>query len=201
VNDPQKGLEVKANLLGKCQKCHPDASANFPDSWMSHYIPSAEKFPIVYYVNLFYQFLIPGVLVPMGILVVMDFSRMMINRFRKRRPVKHPLEKVKTHEKPDRPKVSEKAAVSEEVKAVETPIKTETIEAPVVTEAESAAAETPVETAMSSMEEPNEKPATPESSEVTPPVEKPATPESDEAAPPVEKPENSESSDEEAKHD
>lgn len=87
VDDPAKGLAVKENLLARCQKCHPDASANFPDAWLSHYIPTPEKYPIVYYVNLFYKFLIPGVLVPMAVLVVMDFTRKMINRFQKPKPV------------------------------------------------------------------------------------------------------------------
>jgi predicted CXXCH cytochrome family protein len=84
VKDPQKGLEVKANLLLACQKCHPDATTEtYTDAWLSHYIPSQEKYPLVYYINLFYKFLIPGVLGPMGLLVVMDFVRMLINRFRK----------------------------------------------------------------------------------------------------------------------
>ncbi len=83
VDDPNKGLAIKANLLSKCQKCHPDANTNFPDAWLSHYIPTPDKYPIVYYINLFYKFLIPGVLLPMAILVIMDFSRMMINRYRK----------------------------------------------------------------------------------------------------------------------
>ncbi len=87
VDDPQKGLSVRENLLKRCQKCHPDATANFPDSWLSHYIPSPEKYPMVYYINLFYKFFIPAVLGPMLILVVMDFSRLMINRFRKPKPV------------------------------------------------------------------------------------------------------------------
>jgi hypothetical protein len=91
VDDPQKGLQIKANLLIKCQKCHPDANTNFPTAWLSHYIPSPDKYPIVYYINLFYKFLIPGVLIPMGVLALMDFSRMMINRFRK--PQKHAGEK------------------------------------------------------------------------------------------------------------
>ncbi|CAG0978806.1 hypothetical protein ANAEL_01620 [Anaerolineales bacterium] len=86
-DDPAKGLAVKENLLARCQKCHPGTSANFPDAWLSHYIPTPEKYPIVYYVNLFYKFFIPGVLVPMAVLVVMDFTRMMINRSRKRKPV------------------------------------------------------------------------------------------------------------------
>lgn len=83
ADDPNKGLQTRENLLVRCQQCHPDATANFPDSWMSHYIPSPEKYPIVYYVNLFYKFFIPAVLAPMALLVVMDFGRMIINRFRK----------------------------------------------------------------------------------------------------------------------
>jgi len=78
---------VRENLLARCQQCHPSATANFPDSWMSHYVPSPEKYPIVYYVNLFYKFFIPAVLGPMLILVVMDFGRLMINRLRKPKPV------------------------------------------------------------------------------------------------------------------
>ncbi len=31
VDDPQKGLQVKENLLRTCQKCHPGATANFPE--------------------------------------------------------------------------------------------------------------------------------------------------------------------------
>ena len=83
VDDPQRGLSIKTNLLKTCQKCHPNANINFPDAWLSHYIPSANEYPVVYYINLFYTFLIPGVLIPMGVLVVMDFGRMMINRFTK----------------------------------------------------------------------------------------------------------------------
>jgi hypothetical protein len=86
-DDPAKGLTVRENLLVRCQACHPEADANFPDAWLSHYIPTPEKYPIVYYVNLFYKFMIPGVLIPMAVLVVMDFSRKMINRFRKPKPV------------------------------------------------------------------------------------------------------------------
>jgi Zn-finger protein len=81
-DDPQKGLSVRQNLLVRCQECHPSASENFPESWLSHYIPSPEKYPAVFYVDLFYKFFIPGVLGGMGILVAMDFSRMGINRLR-----------------------------------------------------------------------------------------------------------------------
>lgn len=86
ADDPNKGLQTRENLLARCQQCHPDATTNFPESWMSHYIPSPEKYPIVYYVNLFYKFFIPAVLGPMVLLVVMDFGRAMINRFKRRGP-------------------------------------------------------------------------------------------------------------------
>ncbi len=72
VSDPQRGLEVEKNMLATCQKCHPDASKNFPASWMSHYIASPTKYPLVYYVNLFYKIFIPAVLGVMALLVVSD---------------------------------------------------------------------------------------------------------------------------------
>jgi hypothetical protein len=72
VNDPQRGLEIKQNMLAACQRCHPDASQNFPASWMSHYIASPTRFPLVYYVNLFYKFFIPAVLGGMGLFVLSD---------------------------------------------------------------------------------------------------------------------------------
>ncbi|MBI3361510.1 MAG: cytochrome c3 family protein [Chloroflexi bacterium] len=75
VDDPQKGLEIKQNLLTRCQRCHPDATSNFPDAWLSHYIPSPEKTPLVYYVNLFYRIFIPALLGGMTVLVVLDAAR------------------------------------------------------------------------------------------------------------------------------
>lgn len=79
-DDPAKGLQVRENVLTACQRCHPDATANFPDSWMSHYIPSADKNPLVYYVNVFYQFLIPGVIGGMVIFVASDAYRRFFRR-------------------------------------------------------------------------------------------------------------------------
>jgi nitrate/TMAO reductase-like tetraheme cytochrome c subunit len=83
VDDPERGLRIRENLLIRCQKCHPDANANFPDAWLSHYIPSMEKAPWVYYVNLFYKLFIPGVLGGMMVLVVLDISRLTLNRMQK----------------------------------------------------------------------------------------------------------------------
>ena len=165
ADDPAKGLAVRQNLLVRCQQCHPDATANFPDAWMSHYVPSPEKYPIVYYVNLFYKFFIPGVLGPMLILVVMDFGRMMINRLRKPKPVlvEAPVEEVKSE-------VTEVAEVVEVVKATEE--KEPQVDASIEVEPETVEKpEIPAEP------EPLEEPTQPEQTEVSEPESTAAEPE------------------------
>jgi len=81
-SDPQYGIQIKENLLAKCQNCHPDATANFPDAWMSHYIPSSTEYPLVYYINLFYKFFIPIVLGGMAIYVLIDFIHRLVVRIK-----------------------------------------------------------------------------------------------------------------------
>jgi hypothetical protein len=79
VDDPKAGIALKSNLLGKCQQCHPDATTEtFTDSWLSHYEPSPEVFPLVYYVNLFYKIFIPAVLGGMTFYVLTDIYRRFI---------------------------------------------------------------------------------------------------------------------------
>ncbi len=75
VDDPQKGLAIKENMLVSCQRCHPDATTEFPDSWMSQYTPSAENTPLIYYVQLFYLILIPVVLGGMAFWIGTDIFR------------------------------------------------------------------------------------------------------------------------------
>jgi hypothetical protein len=118
VDDPQSGLQMKQNLLARCHECHPDATAEFPSAWMSHYTPSPDVYPLVYYVNLFYKFLIPGTLGGMALLVAMDAGRTLIDRRRSkargRRVVKGPpaepkpeagAEPVTAHTAPAKPPV------------------------------------------------------------------------------------------------
>ena len=80
VENSETGIALRENLLVKCQRCHPDATPNFPDAWMSHYNPSPENFPIVYAVNLFYKFFIPAVLGGMIFFVLTDIYRRIVNR-------------------------------------------------------------------------------------------------------------------------
>ena len=85
-NDPNSTV-MKARLLTTCQKCHPDATANFPDAWLNHYRPSPQHNALVYYVNLFYKIFIPTVLGGMGIFVVSDATRRIFNKRRRPQPV------------------------------------------------------------------------------------------------------------------
>jgi len=87
INDPQKGLAVKENMLSACQKCHPDATTNFPSSWLSHYMPDKSTYPLVYYVDLFYKILIPSVLGIMAIFIASDIYRRIRTARRKLVPV------------------------------------------------------------------------------------------------------------------
>jgi hypothetical protein len=77
--------------LKACQSCHPDATINFPDSWLSHYIPSPDKAPLVYYVNLVYWILIPVVLGGMALIILTDIYR----RIRTRGKPAHSISKEK----------------------------------------------------------------------------------------------------------
>ena len=81
VNDPQSTV-IKQNLLATCKKCHPDATANFPTAWLSHYTPSPTEYPVVYYVTLFYRYFVPIVLGSMAFFVMIDFLRRFIFRRR-----------------------------------------------------------------------------------------------------------------------
>jgi len=81
-NDPKKGLQVRANLLRTCQKCHPDATINFPEAWLSHYVPTRDRNPVVYWAQVAYNILIPTVVGGMALFVGTDFVRRRIDRRR-----------------------------------------------------------------------------------------------------------------------
>jgi hypothetical protein len=81
-NDPTSQV-YRANLLKTCQKCHPDATQNFSASWLSHYEPDVNKYPLVYFVDLFYKIFIPAVLGFMGLYVVVDAGGQLTRRLRR----------------------------------------------------------------------------------------------------------------------
>ena len=65
----------RENLLLTCQRCHPDATANFPNSWLKHYQPTSDQAILVWLVNWFYRLVIPGVVGGMFIWVTIDWIR------------------------------------------------------------------------------------------------------------------------------
>lgn len=79
VNDPESRV-MKENLLTTCQKCHPDATANFPTSWLGHYKPSPEDAPLIFFVDLFYKIIIPVTIGGMVIFIASDVGRKIMDK-------------------------------------------------------------------------------------------------------------------------
>jgi predicted CXXCH cytochrome family protein len=71
---------LKANLARTCGKCHAGASAQFPDSWLSHYEPSLTHAPAVYAVRLGYWFLIPFIIGGLMLQIFLHLWRVAVNR-------------------------------------------------------------------------------------------------------------------------
>ncbi|MBZ0307837.1 MAG: cytochrome c3 family protein, partial [Anaerolineae bacterium] len=71
---------IKENLVDTCQRCHPDASTNFPSAWLSHYQPSFKRTPLVALANLAYTIAIPGIVGGLGLFVVTDVRRRRADR-------------------------------------------------------------------------------------------------------------------------
>ncbi len=81
VDDPESHV-IKKNLLATCQKCHPDATVNYPTSWLGHYEPSAEDAPLIYFVDLFYKIIIPVTIGGMLIFIASDVGNKILKKRR-----------------------------------------------------------------------------------------------------------------------
>lgn len=84
ANDENSQI-MRANLVATCQQCHPDANENFSASWMSHYEPSLEHYPLVYFVNLFYRVVIPVTVGAFVLFIASDVYRRLWDRMRGRK--------------------------------------------------------------------------------------------------------------------
>jgi hypothetical protein len=83
-HDDKESHVIKENLLVTCQRCHPGATTNFPDSWLSHYRPDPAHSPLVYYVELFYMILIPILIGGMVLFNLTDIFRLVSDRLKGR---------------------------------------------------------------------------------------------------------------------
>jgi predicted CXXCH cytochrome family protein len=79
VKSPDSGA-FRANLVKTCRKCHTDASANFPNAWLSHYEPSFWRTPLVYSVKVFYLFIIPIIVGGLILQILLHLWRVVVNR-------------------------------------------------------------------------------------------------------------------------
>ncbi len=73
--DDPTATTFSANVLQTCQRCHPDATENFPESWLSHYIPDPDTALVVWLVQWFYRILIPLVIGGLGLYVILNWIR------------------------------------------------------------------------------------------------------------------------------
>ncbi|MFN2166754.1 MAG: cytochrome c3 family protein [Anaerolineae bacterium] len=73
-------LALKENLVTKCQECHPDATPNFASSWMGHYSPNWERYPLVTAVTWFYRIVIPATIGFFVVYIILDAQRRIRNR-------------------------------------------------------------------------------------------------------------------------
>lgn len=73
--DAETSQVVRENLLDTCQQCHPDATSDFPASWVGHFPPTLESHPLMFAVDLFYKILIPVVMIGFVVLVASDIIR------------------------------------------------------------------------------------------------------------------------------
>jgi hypothetical protein len=71
ADDPDSPV-IKENLSSTCSGCHPGATPNFSGAWLSHYEPSIDHSPAVFFISWFYKILIPFILVGLGIHVLVD---------------------------------------------------------------------------------------------------------------------------------
>ncbi|MDD5191013.1 MAG: cytochrome c3 family protein [Dehalococcoidales bacterium] len=71
---------IKANLLHVCQKCHPDATTNFPAAWLSHYEPSPKQAILVFLIRRFYWILIPFIVIGLLAHIFIELRRKVKNR-------------------------------------------------------------------------------------------------------------------------
>jgi hypothetical protein len=64
----------------RCQKCHPGATEEFPNAWLSHYEPSLSNAPLVFLINLTYKIFIPFMLIGLILQILLHIWRYAVNR-------------------------------------------------------------------------------------------------------------------------
>ncbi|MGE3277784.1 MAG: cytochrome c3 family protein [Vicinamibacterales bacterium] len=72
--------EMRAHLAERCRTCHPGASDDFPDAWLSHWEPSWSHAPLVYAVQWMYWIMIPFIIGGLLLQILLHVWRVVVNR-------------------------------------------------------------------------------------------------------------------------
>jgi predicted CXXCH cytochrome family protein len=80
TDDPEAQV-IKENLVETCRQCHPDATTDFPASWLSHYRAGPARYTGVWLVEWFYRLLIPGLIGFFVAFMALDAGRRAWNRW------------------------------------------------------------------------------------------------------------------------
>jgi hypothetical protein len=79
-----QGLALQDNLLKACQKCHPDANANFPAAWLGHHQPTPDNSALVFWIRGIYNVLITGTVLLLVGHISLDIGRVLLNTLHQR---------------------------------------------------------------------------------------------------------------------
>ncbi|MEJ2190846.1 MAG: cytochrome c3 family protein [Nitrospirota bacterium] len=71
---------LKERLVKSCRQCHSGATSDFPDAWLSHYVPSLSHAPGVYLVNLAFKIFLPVLVVGLVLQILLHLWRVVSNR-------------------------------------------------------------------------------------------------------------------------
>jgi predicted CXXCH cytochrome family protein len=64
--------QIQQRLLVRCQVCHPQATTTFLTAWTQHYVPSRTRYPLIYWVRVFYRLVIPGTIAFFLVYIAVD---------------------------------------------------------------------------------------------------------------------------------
>ncbi|MDY6821114.1 MAG: cytochrome c3 family protein [Deferribacterota bacterium] len=71
---------LKEKLVKRCRHCHKKASLNFPNAWLSHYIPTFYKTPVLFVIIWFYKFFIIILIVSIILQIFLSIWRYAVSR-------------------------------------------------------------------------------------------------------------------------
>lgn len=73
---------VTGSVVAMCQKCHENASKNFPTAWLGHRAPTAQRFRLVFWIQRIYAIIIAAMVAGFVGHILLDVLRVVIDKVR-----------------------------------------------------------------------------------------------------------------------